>query len=176
MLEVARRPCHALREVYRTLDTPGSSPLKTVHADLDKAVREAYGMGKSQDPLLFLLDLNESVSGTWEARAQPADICPTALHSLQGHFAAFARVRADPAASLFRQRDAFCSPASADLTAEVRLDEGKTSVFHKGRGGGSKSDGSTSKRPGSALSGERKGSRMRLKPTAIWGMSVKIRG
>jgi hypothetical protein len=34
--------------------------------------------------------------------------------SLQGHFAAFARVRADPAASLFRQRDAFCSPASAD--------------------------------------------------------------
>src|SRR6202035_5267606 len=48
--------------------------------------------------------------------------------------------------------------------------------FSKGRGGGSKSDGSASKRPGSALSGERKGSRMRLKPTAIWGMSVKIRG
>jgi hypothetical protein len=54
------------------------------------------------------------LSGTWEARAEPADFCPAALRSLQGHFAAFARVRADPAASLFRQRDAFCSPASAD--------------------------------------------------------------
>jgi hypothetical protein len=66
MLEIARRPCHALREVYRTLDTPGSSLLKTAHADLDKAVREAYGMGKSQDPLLFLLDLNESVAAKEE--------------------------------------------------------------------------------------------------------------
>jgi hypothetical protein len=28
------------------------------------------------------------------------------------------------------------------------------------------------KRTGFALSGERKGSRMRVKPTAIWGMSV----
>src|SRR5580704_12270513 len=33
-------------------------------------------------------------------------------------------------------------------------------------------DRSASKRTGSALSGERKGSRMRLKPSAIWGMSV----
>jgi hypothetical protein len=44
--------------------------------------------------------------------------------------------------------------------------------FSTGRGGGSKSDRSASKRTGFALSGERKGSRMRVKPTAIWGMSV----
>src|ERR1700731_1469565 len=43
----------------------------------------------------------------------------------------------------------------------------------KGRGGGSKSD--ASKRAGSALRGERKGRRMRLKPTAIGGMSDKRR-
>jgi hypothetical protein len=44
--------------------------------------------------------------------------------------------------------------------------------FSTGRVGGLKSDGSASKRTGSALSGERKGSRMSLKLTAIWGMSV----
>ena len=64
--------------------------------------------------------------------------------------------------------------------AGVRPDFGSfPAVFpplSKGWGGGSKSDGSASKRSGSALSGERKGSRMRLKPTAIRGMSVKIRG
>ncbi len=62
---------------------------------------------------------------------------------------------------------AFCSPASADASAEVRLDEGMTSVFQHRTGGGSKSDGTDSKHTGYALSGERKGGRMRLKPTAI---------
>ena len=42
----------------------------------------------------------------------------------------------------------------------------------RSRGGRSKSDGSASKRTGSALSAERKGSKIRLKPSAIWGMSV----
>jgi hypothetical protein len=44
--------------------------------------------------------------------------------------------------------------------------------FSTGRAGGLKSGGSTSKRTGSALSGELKGSRMRLKPAAIWGLPV----
>ena len=44
--------------------------------------------------------------------------------------------------------------------------------FSTGRAGGLKSGGSASKRTGSALSGELKGRRMRLKPAAIWGMLV----
>ena len=40
---------------------------------------------------------------------------------------------------------------------------------YPGRAGGLKSGGSASKRTGSALSGELKGRRMRLKPAAIWG-------
>ena len=52
----------SLREVYRTLETPGASPLKAAHTDLDVAVREAYGIKKSEDPLVFLLDLNQSVA------------------------------------------------------------------------------------------------------------------
>jgi hypothetical protein len=45
--------------------------------------------------------------------------------------------------------------------------------FSAERGGGPKSDGSAAMRSGSALFEERKGGRMRLKPRAIWGMSVK---
>jgi hypothetical protein len=52
----------SLRELYRMLDLPGRSPLKHAHDQLDQAVREAYGMSKTDDPLAFLFDLNESVS------------------------------------------------------------------------------------------------------------------
>ncbi len=47
-----------LRALYRTLELPGANPLKTAHAALDAAVREAYGMSAEADPLAFLLDLN----------------------------------------------------------------------------------------------------------------------
>ena len=50
-----------LRELYRSLDVPGRSPLRDAHEELDKAVRVAYGMGKSSDPLTFLLELNQEV-------------------------------------------------------------------------------------------------------------------
>jgi hypothetical protein len=50
-----------LRELYRTLDKPGASPMKTAQANLDEAVRQAYGMKKSDDPIAFLLDLNQSL-------------------------------------------------------------------------------------------------------------------
>jgi MmeI, DNA-methyltransferase domain/MmeI, target recognition domain len=47
-----------LRELYRTLELPGDHPLKDAHTELDKAVREAYGMAKDEDALAFLLKLN----------------------------------------------------------------------------------------------------------------------
>jgi hypothetical protein len=52
----------SLRELYRSLELPGSSPLKDAQAKLDLAVREAYGMDKATDPLAFLLDLNQTVA------------------------------------------------------------------------------------------------------------------
>lgn len=52
----------SFRELYRTLELPGESPLKDAHEKLDQAVRAAYGMKKSDDPLSFLLDLNEEVA------------------------------------------------------------------------------------------------------------------
>ena len=52
----------SLREMYRTLDLPGDNPLRKAHAELDKAVREAYGMKAKDDPLKFLLELNFEVA------------------------------------------------------------------------------------------------------------------
>ncbi len=50
-----------LRELYRTLELPGDSKLKAVHENLDAAVRNAYGMKKSDDILAFMLELNAKV-------------------------------------------------------------------------------------------------------------------
>lgn len=52
----------SLREIYRTLDLPGDNPLRKAHAELDAAVREAYGMKAKEDPLQFLLELNFAVA------------------------------------------------------------------------------------------------------------------
>ncbi len=57
----------SLRELYRSLELPGSSTLKDAQAKLDLAVREAYGMGKVADPLAFLLDLNQAVAHNEDA-------------------------------------------------------------------------------------------------------------
>lgn len=57
----------SFRELYRTLELPGASPLKDVQAKLDQAVREAYKMKKSDDPLAFLLDLNQAVANREDA-------------------------------------------------------------------------------------------------------------
>ena len=48
----------SLRDLYRSLELPGTSPLKDAHAALDDAVRGAYGMDEKADTLGFLLDLN----------------------------------------------------------------------------------------------------------------------
>lgn len=52
----------SLRDLYRTLDLPGDNPLRKAHAELDAAVRDAYGMKASEDPLQFLLTLNLEVA------------------------------------------------------------------------------------------------------------------
>jgi SAM-dependent methyltransferase len=48
----------SLRELYRTLETPGENPLRAAHAALDDAVRAAYDMKETDDILAFLLKLN----------------------------------------------------------------------------------------------------------------------
>ena len=52
----------SLRELYRTLDLPGDNPLRKAQAELDAAVREAYGMKPKDNPLKFLLELNFEVA------------------------------------------------------------------------------------------------------------------
>jgi len=48
----------SFRDLYRVLDNPGDHPLMKTQEKLDEAVRCAYGMAASADPLTFLLDLN----------------------------------------------------------------------------------------------------------------------
>ena len=44
------------------MSSPGDHPFKVAHAALDDAVRAAYGMPASADPLRYLLDLNAEVA------------------------------------------------------------------------------------------------------------------
>jgi hypothetical protein len=48
----------SLRDLYRSLETPGTNRLRDAHAGLDAAVRAAYGMKEGEDILAFLLRLN----------------------------------------------------------------------------------------------------------------------
>lgn len=59
----------SLRELYRSLELPGQNPLRDAHAELDAAVRAAYGMKNKEDPLAFLLALN-AASAQREARGE----------------------------------------------------------------------------------------------------------
>ena len=54
----------SLRDLYRSLELPGESPLKKAQADLDRAVRAAYGMSANVEPLAFLVGLNHEVAAT----------------------------------------------------------------------------------------------------------------
>jgi hypothetical protein len=47
-----------LRALYRTLDVPGQNRLRDAHRQLDAAVFDAYGFGRSHGVLGSLLDLN----------------------------------------------------------------------------------------------------------------------
>jgi hypothetical protein len=48
----------SLRDLYRTLETPGTNRLRDAQAALDSAVRAAYGINENEDILGFLLRLN----------------------------------------------------------------------------------------------------------------------
>jgi SAM-dependent methyltransferase len=48
----------SLRDLYRTLENPGTNRLRDAQAVLDAAVRAAYGMKDTEDVLAFLLKLN----------------------------------------------------------------------------------------------------------------------
>jgi hypothetical protein len=52
----------SLRQLYRTLETPGKNPLRDIQNRLDAAVRETYGMPPKADPLTFLLALNAELA------------------------------------------------------------------------------------------------------------------
>lgn len=51
-----------LRALYRTLELPGTNPLKDAHAALDAAVLAAYGFSAKADRLSQLLELNLEVA------------------------------------------------------------------------------------------------------------------
>lgn len=55
-----------LRELYRTLNLPGKSPLKGAHNALDIAVLKAYGLNEKCDLLGELLKLNQAVASRIE--------------------------------------------------------------------------------------------------------------
>jgi len=67
------------RDLYRTLETPGSNRLRDAHAALDSAVRAAYGMKDTEDPLAFVLHLNLELADR-ETKGQ--HITPPALPAL----------------------------------------------------------------------------------------------
>jgi len=68
--EVMAKMDWSLRDLYRTLEEPGSNPLRDAQARLDLAVRAAYGMPKDADILAFLLALNQTCAAK-EAAGDP---------------------------------------------------------------------------------------------------------
>jgi type II restriction/modification system DNA methylase subunit YeeA len=75
----------SLREVYRSLEQPGKHELKAAQADLDEAVRIAYGMPKTASTLEFLLNLNSELE---EAEQHKNRVIGPGLDALGGDFAA----------------------------------------------------------------------------------------
>jgi hypothetical protein len=59
-----------LRELYKSLETPGENRLRDAHAALDSAVRAAYGMKPDEDILAFLLKLNLELADK-ESKGEP---------------------------------------------------------------------------------------------------------
>ena len=59
---------YSLRDLYRTLETPGANPLRDAHAALDAAC----GMPADADPLACLLALNLTLA----AKEKPASPLP----------------------------------------------------------------------------------------------------
>jgi hypothetical protein len=69
----------SLRELYKTLETPGANKLRDAQAALDTAVRAAYGMNPDEDILAFLLKLNLELAAK---EANGEKITPPGLPSI----------------------------------------------------------------------------------------------
>ena len=61
--EIMQNNGWSLRELYKSLETPGANRLRDAHTTLDAAVRAAYGMKPDEDILAFLLKLNLELAG-----------------------------------------------------------------------------------------------------------------
>ena len=72
----------SLRELYKSLETPGENRLRTAHAALDAAVRAAYGMKPDEDILAFLLKSNLELA---EKESKGEKITPPGLHAFVPH-------------------------------------------------------------------------------------------
>ena len=68
----------SLRDLYRTLETPGENNLRAAHGTLDTAVRATYGMKEKEDILAFLLKLNLALA---EKETKGESITPPGLPS-----------------------------------------------------------------------------------------------
>ena len=66
----------SLRDLYRSLEIPGSNRLREAQNALDDAVRTAYGMKATEDVLAFLLGLNLELA---ENEARGGKIVPPGL-------------------------------------------------------------------------------------------------
>ncbi|MEO8614402.1 MAG: DNA methyltransferase [Luteolibacter sp.] len=84
--EVMAKMDWSLRDLYRTLEEPGSNPLRDAQAKLDAAVRAAYAMPKDADILAFLLQLNQTCAAK---EAAGESITPPGLPLPKEEHAAF---------------------------------------------------------------------------------------
>jgi hypothetical protein len=76
--EILRDKGWSLRELYKSLETPGENRLREAHAALAAAVRRACGMKPDEDILAFLLKLNLELADR-EAKGKPAKVALTAV-------------------------------------------------------------------------------------------------
>ncbi len=76
----------SLRQLYRSLETPGANRLRNAQSALDAAVRAAYDMKDSDDTLAFLLSLNLKLA---DAEAKGVAITPPGLPAPSPHRAGF---------------------------------------------------------------------------------------
>ena len=60
----------SLRDLYRSLETPGANRLRDAQAALESAVRAAYGMNATEGTLVFLLAMNLGLADE-EAKEKP---------------------------------------------------------------------------------------------------------
>ena len=102
--EVMAKLRYSLRDLYRTLEDPGDSPLKDAHDALDAAVRAAYesdaralGVSPAADPLAFLLALNHACAA---AEAKGQKITPPGLPLAASQHAAYLTSDCIPAPEL----------------------------------------------------------------------------